>query len=66
VHRKPLPGEELGQRLGASTSTGAIQAIVGVFPVTGIGVAVALDGTLYPSEFFSASFSLPGRTRVQA
>jgi hypothetical protein len=66
VHRKPLPGEELGQRLGASTSTGAIQAIFGVFPVTGIGVTVALDGTLYPSDFLSASFGLAGRTRAQA
>jgi cysteine protease ATG4 len=66
VHRTALAGKEHGQRLGASTSTGAIQALVGVFPVTGLGVGVARDGTLYPSNVFSASFGLAGRTCARA
>jgi hypothetical protein len=66
VHRMALVDKEHGQRLGASTSTGAIQELVGVLPVTGLGVAIARDGTLYPSDVFSTSFGLAGRTRAKA
>jgi hypothetical protein len=60
-----LAGKEIGRRLGAITSTGRIQTHVRVLPLIGLGGAVARDGTLYPSDFFSASFSLAGRTRAE-
>jgi hypothetical protein len=66
VHRTALADKEHGQRLGASTSTGAIQALVGVFPVTELGVVIARDGTPHPSDVFSVSFGLAGRTRAKA
>ncbi|TFK64478.1 hypothetical protein BDN72DRAFT_901537 [Pluteus cervinus] len=59
VHRMALAGKELGkdvgQWFGPSTAAGAIQRLVNAFPECGLGVALAVDGTLYQSDVYAAS-----------
>ncbi|KAI0668752.1 peptidase family C54-domain-containing protein [Trametes maxima] len=61
VHRMALVGKDLGkdvgQWFGPSTAAGAIKTLVHAFPEAGLGIAVAVDGTLYESDVYAASRS---------
>ncbi|EIW65350.1 cysteine protease ATG4 [Trametes versicolor FP-101664 SS1] len=67
VHRMALVGKDLGkdvgQWFGPSTAAGAIKTLVHAFPEATLGVANAVDGTLYESDVYAASRSVMYSTR---
>ncbi|KAJ7144641.1 hypothetical protein C8R44DRAFT_846331 [Mycena epipterygia] len=48
-------GKDVGMWFGPSAAAGAVRMLVDGFPVCGLGVSVATDGTLYQNEVFAAS-----------
>ncbi|KAJ7109010.1 hypothetical protein C8R43DRAFT_183653 [Mycena crocata] len=61
VHRMALAGKaagkDVGMWFGPSAAAGALRMLVDAFPVCGLGVSVATDGTLYQTEVYAASHS---------
>jgi cysteine protease ATG4 len=48
-------GKEVGEWFGPSTAAGALKTLVNSFPLCGLGVVNAVDGTIYRSDVYSAS-----------
>ncbi|KAJ7644998.1 hypothetical protein B0H17DRAFT_1339095 [Mycena rosella] len=61
VHRMALAGKaarkDVGVWFGPSAAAGALRTLVDAYPVCGLGVTIATDGTLYQTEVFAASHS---------
>lgn len=59
VHRMALIGKELGKEVGQwfgpSTAAGALKTLANSFPICGLSVASAVDGTIYKSDVYAAS-----------
>lgn len=59
VHRMALIGKELGKEVGEwfgpSTAAGALKTLANSFPICGLSVATAVDGTIYRSDVYAAS-----------
>lgn len=59
VHRMALIGKELGKEVGEwfgpSTASGALKTLANSFPICGLSVATAVDGTIYRSDVYAAS-----------
>ena len=59
VHRMALIGKELGKEVGEwfgpSTAAGALKTLVNSFPLCGLSVVNAVDGTIYRSDVYAAS-----------
>lgn len=59
VHRMALVGKELGKEVGEwfgpSTAAGALKTLANSFPMCGLSVATAVDGTIYKSDVYAAS-----------
>ncbi|KAJ7171540.1 cysteine protease required for autophagy [Mycena filopes] len=61
VHRMALAGKaagkDVGMWFGPSAAAGALRMLVDAFPICGLGVSVATDGSFYQTEVFAASHS---------
>ncbi|KAJ7027134.1 hypothetical protein C8F04DRAFT_1238275 [Mycena alexandri] len=61
VHRMALAGKaagkDVGMWFGPSAAAGALRTLVDAFPICGLGVSVATDGTFYQTDVFAASHS---------
>lgn len=59
VHRMALIGKELGKEVGEwfgpSTASGALKTLANSFPICGLSVVTAVDGTVYRSDVYAAS-----------
>lgn len=59
-----LAGKEMGTDVGCwfgpSIAAGAIKTLVHAFPEAGLGVSIAVDGSVYQSDVYSASSPVIG------
>ncbi|KAJ7718815.1 hypothetical protein B0H16DRAFT_1608276, partial [Mycena metata] len=61
VHRMALAGKaagkDVGMWFGPNAAAGALRTLVDAFPICGLGVSFATDGTFYQTDVFAASHS---------